>query len=96
MPTIIKEEKKDTIQEKVVKVILTILTLILIVVIPIWIGPDSLPDNYPIHLSKVTLFFEWIFGVLLIMALLVIGVISYIIFSHIYEMWSDIINDYEK
>lgn len=71
---------------KLIKILLTVLTIVLAIVIPIWVGPES------INGTKTWLIIEWFFGMLKIVGMIVVGYIAWYIFSIIYELWDDLID----
>ena len=75
---------------KLLKTLLTILTIILVIVIPIWIGPEKMAND------ELCLFCEWLFGLIKLLGIVVVGMIIYWVFFIIYDLWDDIVDKFKN
>jgi hypothetical protein len=72
------------------KVLLTILTIVLAVIVPIWIGPETIDGE------KNSIILEWAIGALKLIGILVVIVFIVWVFYGVYSLWDEIVDKFKN
>jgi hypothetical protein len=72
------------------KVLLTILTIVLAVIVPIWIGPETIDEE------KNSIILEWAIGALKLIGILVVIVFIVWVFYGVYSLWDEIVDKFKN
>lgn len=74
----------------ILKVLLTILTIVLAVIVPIWIGPETIDgENNSIGL-------EWTIGAIKLIGIFLVMIIIGFIFYGVYSLWDEIVDKFKN